>query len=114
MTIIEDRFNEYGQPVHRPRGDPFTQPPQVYSDLTLMARMSLENPKEFIRLTRQAEVKDFSKYVGFNLAAEKRIILDSGRQITDTSDWNPLTYALIYKNKELSDYILDEVNFNLP
>ena len=24
VKIIEDRFNEYGQPVHRPRGEPFT------------------------------------------------------------------------------------------
>ena len=67
----------------------------VYDDLVAMAELSVKDSSRFIELTKKSEVKDFSKYVGFNLAAEREIMLQSSRQVLDTTDWNPLTYALV-------------------
>ena len=79
----------------------------VYEDMAGMAALSVKDPEKFIQLTKRSEVKDFSKYVGFNLAEERDILLQSCRQVLDTSDWNPLTFALvIHKFSDLRDYIL--------
>ena len=67
----------------------------VYDDLPAMAELSVKDSQKFIELTKKSEVRDFSKYVGFNLAAERDILLQSSRQVLDTTDWNPLTYALV-------------------
>ena len=80
-----------------------------------MAELACKNPTKFIEITRQSEVKDFSKYIGFDLTAEEDIILQSRKTILSTSDWNPLTYALLlHESNELRDYILVECNFNVP
>ena len=80
----------------------------VYDDMPSMAALSVRDPSRFIQLTKQSEVNDFSKYVGFNLAEERDIMLQSCRQVLDTSDWNPLTFALVvHQSTELRDYILN-------
>ena len=81
--------------MHRARGSVFEQQVMVYDDMAAMAELSVKDPEKFIQLTKKSEVKDFSKYVGFNLAVEKEIMLESSRQVLDTTDWNPLTYALV-------------------
>lgn len=80
-----------------------------------MAEMACKDPAKFIELSKNNEVKDFSKYTGFDLAIERDIILQSSKTILTTSDWNPLTYALlIHEEPVLLDYILYECNFNVP
>ena len=37
--------------------------------MVTMARLACEDPAKFIKLTKTADVKDFSKYVGYDLAA---------------------------------------------
>ena len=94
--------------MHRARGDVFGQQEMIYDDMPAMAALAVKDPNRFIQLTKQSEVKDFSKYVGFNLAAERDILLKSCRQVLDTSDWNPLTFALVITGlDELRDYILN-------
>ena len=51
----------------------------VYDDLPAMAELSVKDSQKFIELTKKSEVRDFSKYVGFNLAAERDILLQSSR-----------------------------------
>ena len=67
----------------------------IYNDMKGMAEIACKNPTKFIEMTKKSEVKDFTKYVGFNLAAEQDIMLKSCRRILNTEDWNPLTYALL-------------------
>lgn len=94
--------------MHRARGNVFGQQELIYNDMAAMAAISAKDPNRFIQLTKQSEVKDFSKYVGFNLAAERDILLKSCRQVLDTSDWNPLTFALVMSEfTDLRDYILN-------
>ena len=114
MEQNRNKKDKFGRPIHRPRGDPATQDEIVYSDLAGMAELAYIDQDRFIELTRRNKVKDFSKYVGFDLTKSSYIILDSGRQVHTTVDWNPLTFALVFEKTRLLDYILDEVNFNLP
>ena len=101
------RKDKYGRPMHRARGNVFEQQIMIYDDMPAMAELSANDWSKFIQLTKRAEVKDFSKYVGFNLAEQRNIMLASSRQVLDTSDWNPLTYALvIHEETDLRDYIL--------
>ena len=80
-----------------------------------MAELACKEPAKFIKLTTAADVKDFSKYVGFDLAAERDVILQSNRRVLSTATWNPLTFALLVNEEsELRDYILDKCNFNVP
>ena len=58
-------------------------------------------------------MKDFSRYVGYDLTKIQYILLESGKQIHNTLDWNPLTFALVFEKSLLLDYILEEVNFNV-
>ena len=44
-----------------------------------MAELACKDPAKFIEMTKKSEVRDLSKYVGFNLAAEQDIILKSSR-----------------------------------
>ena len=93
--------------MHRARGNVFEQQIMIFDDMPAMAELSANDWSKFIQLTKRAEVKDFSKYVGFNLADQRNIMLASSRQVLDTSDWNPLTYALvIHEETDLRDYIL--------
>ena len=64
-------------------------------------------------MTKKNIVKDFSKYVGYDLTKKQYIILESERQIHSTTNWNPLTFALVFEKQVLADYILDEINFNV-
>ena len=56
--------------MHRARGEVFCQVEQVYSDMAKMAELACKDPAKFIEMCKRSEVKDFSKYVGYNLAAE--------------------------------------------
>ena len=67
--------DKYGRPMHRARGPIFEQAKEVYSDMKGMAELACKDPANFIELTRRSDVKDFSKYTGFDLAAERSIIL---------------------------------------
>jgi hypothetical protein len=78
-----------------------------------MAELAYNDPDRFIELTKKNLVKDFSKYVGYDLTRVKYIILDSDRQIHSTTNWNPLTFALVFEKETLADYILESVNFNV-
>lgn len=104
--------DKYGRPMHRPRGSPFTQMEMLYQNMAAMAELSARDPDQFIKLTKQADVKDFSKYVGFDLASHRDIMLQSSRQILSTADWNPLTFSLlIHQQPDLRDYILNTCIF---
>lgn len=61
--------------MHRARGAVFGQEKLVYEDMTAMAELACNDPAKFISLTKRAEVRDFSKYVGYNLAADRDVIL---------------------------------------
>ena len=114
MDQNRNKKDKFGRPIHRARGEPFTQDEIVYKDLSVMAEMAYADQDRFIELTKKNHVKDFSKYVGFDLTKSSYIILDSGRQIHTTKDWNPLTFALVFEKTRLLNYILNEVNFNVP
>lgn len=80
-----------------------------------MAELAYKDPAKFIEITKRSEVRDFSKYVGFDLIAERDVILKSSRTILSTADWNPLTFALLlHESEDLRDYILNDCNFNVP
>ena len=64
------RKDKSGRPMHRARGEVFCQVEQVYSDMAKMAELACKDPAKFIEMCKRSEVKDFSKYVGYNLAAE--------------------------------------------
>ena len=49
------------------RGDPATQDEIVYTNFPVMAELAYTNQEQFIDLMRKNKVKDFSKYVGFDL-----------------------------------------------
>jgi len=51
----------------------------VYQDMAAMAELSARDPARFIQLTKLADLKDFSKYVGYDLAVKKDIMLQSSR-----------------------------------
>ena len=105
-----------GRPAHRRRQAVFKQDQEVYVDMTVMAKMAYEDEDKFIALTSKNRVRDLSKYVGYQLIGENDtyIILKSGKQIHYTTDWNPLTFALMFDKKKLLKYILEDVNFNMP
>jgi len=67
----------------------------VYTQTKEMAQLACKDPASFISMTKKAEVKDLSKYVGFNLVSERDVILQSSRTVLSTVDWNPLTFALL-------------------
>ena len=113
MEQNRNKKDKFGRPIHRPRGDPATQDDIVYTNFPVMAEMAYTNQDQFIELMRKNKVKDFSKYVGFDLTQSSYIILESGRQVHTTIDWNPLTFALVFEKAKLLDFILDEVNFNV-
>ena len=35
-----------------------------------MAELSVKDPDRFIQMTKQADIKDFSKYVGYDMAVK--------------------------------------------
>lgn len=102
--------------MHRSRGDVFIQEQVVYNDMKAMTELSCKDPSRFIKVVNSAQVLDFTKYVGFDLAQERDVILQSSRRIMSTKDWNPLTYALLIHDEEpaLRDHILYKCNFNVP
>jgi hypothetical protein len=44
-----------------------------------MMRLAFENPSNFIKLATKCEIKDLTKYKGFEATHEKMVILNSGR-----------------------------------
>ena len=93
----KNKKDKFGRPIHRARGSPFLQDEVVYSDMAGMVEIAYNEPERFIELTKKNLVKDFSKYVGYDLTKKQYIILDSDRQIHSTTDWNPLTFALVFE-----------------
>ena len=109
----KNKKDKFGRPIHRARGSPFLQEEIVYAKPVEMAELAYNDPDRFIELTKKNLVKDFSKYVGYDLTRVKYIILDSDRQIHSTTNWNPLTFSLVFEKETLADYILESVNFNV-
>ena len=56
--------------MHRARGEVFAQVETIYNDMKGMAELACKDPTKFIEMTKRSEVKDFSKYIGYDLAAE--------------------------------------------
>lgn len=71
-----------------------------------MAKLAVKDEAEFIRIAKQNQLKDFSRYKGYNHAADSVIILESGRRVLDTSTWNPLVFALVLDRPVLLSFIL--------
>ena len=109
------RKDKYGRPMHRARGQIFKQENVVYSDMKAMVELACHEPSKFIEIAAKAQILDFSKYVGYDLAQERDVILQSSRRILSTTDWNPLTFALLtHETTELRDHILYKCHFNVP
>jgi len=100
--------NAYGRPKHRKRLVVTSQDPIVYQQNLEMAKLSVKDEAAFIKLAKQNQVYDFSRYTGFNYAAESFIILESGRRVMDTSNWNPLTFALVLNRPVLLNFLLQQ------
>jgi hypothetical protein len=61
-----------------------------------MARYSREDPARFISLCKHDKIKDIRRFKGYEATNSNIIMLNSGRQIASTLQWNPLTFALVY------------------
>jgi hypothetical protein len=71
-----------------------------------MARLAVKDEPAFIKLVQQNQITDFTKYVGYNYAADDFLMLESGRRLLDTTSWNPLTYALVFDRPLLLECLI--------
>jgi hypothetical protein len=94
-----------GKSPHRKRKAFLQSDPKVYNDLPKMASLAATDEEAFIKLIRQNQITDLTKYKGFNYA-EKFFMLESGRQITTTEEWNAFTFALVLNKPSIIEYVL--------
>ena len=78
-----------------PRKIPPPQDAEVYLGYVRMAKYSREDPARFISLCKHDKIKDIRRFKGHEATNNAIIMLNSGRQIASTLEWNPLTFALV-------------------
>lgn len=72
--------------------------------------MAYKEESKFIKLVKEFGIRDLSRFVGYE--AEPPIMVSSGKKLS-TAGLNPLALAMVAGRKDLYDFILKQVDFNL-
>lgn len=97
---------QVGRPKHRKRAAVVNQDPSVYLETKAMCKLAATSDQEFLMSIKTNSVTDLTKYKGYNMPADNQVICATGRQLHNTEDWNPLTYALVFDKQNLIQHIL--------
>ena len=85
----------------------------VYMSPAAMTDLARNDPEKFINLCKKNDIKDIRFYKGYEATNDKVVMLNTGRQISSTVNWNPLTFALVNNSKPLLKYIFENHSHHL-
>ena len=76
-----------------------------------MVELSYKQPHEFIKKMKHLKLENMTYLFGYE--ADPPISLDTGKSVSSTYYWSPMTFALVLNRSEVYEYITKHVTFNV-